>query len=70
MLYIVPKTFQTAHWFFFNFSAEADHVLALFLYFGQIELQCSYKVCYYRKKRKRECFPFVVNAFPLQNQNF
>ena len=35
---------------FFNFSSEAEHVLALFLSFGQIEPQCSYKVCPYKKR--------------------
>ena len=28
---------------FFNFSSEAEHVLALLLFFGQIEPQCSYR---------------------------
>ena len=36
---------------FFDFSSEAEHVLALFLFFGQIETQCSYKVCSYEKER-------------------
>ena len=34
---------------FFNFSSEAEHVLALFLFLGQIEPQCSYKVFCYKK---------------------
>ena len=42
--------FQNANCFF-NFSFETEHVLALFLFFGQIEPQCSYKVCSYNKKR-------------------
>ena len=36
--------------FFFNFSSEAEHVLALFLFFGQIEPRCSYKVRSYKKR--------------------
>ena len=35
---------------FFNFSSEAEHVLALFSFFVQIEPRCSYKVCSYKKK--------------------
>ena len=42
--------FQNANWFIFNFSSEAERVLALFLFFGQIEPQCSYKVCSYKKE--------------------
>ena len=34
---------------FFNFSSEAEHVLALFLFAGQSEPQCSYKVCSHKK---------------------
>ena len=44
---------QNANWFFSNFSSEAEHVLALFLFFGQIEphwAKCSFKVCSYEKK--------------------
>ena len=34
--------FQSTNWFFFIFSSEAEHGLALFfLFFGQIKPQCS-----------------------------
>ena len=35
---------------FFNFSSEAECALASLLFFGQIEPQCSYKVCSYKKE--------------------
>ena len=41
---------QNANWFHFNFSSEDEHVLALFLFFGQIEPRCSYKVSSYIEK--------------------
>ena len=31
---------QNGNGFFFNFSSEAEHVLALLLFFGQSESQC------------------------------
>ena len=42
--------FPNAHWIFFNFSSEAEHRLALFLLLGQIEPQCSFKVCSHKKR--------------------
>ena len=41
---------QNANRLFFNFSSEAEHVLALFLFFGQIEPRCSYNVCSCKKR--------------------
>ena len=42
---------RNANWFvFFNFLSEAEHILALFLSFGQMERQCSYKVCSYKEE--------------------
>ena len=33
----------------FNFSSEAEHVLAFFVFLGQIEPQCSHKMSSYKK---------------------
>ena len=36
-------------WFSFNFSSEAEHVLAVFLFLWQIEPKYSSEVCSYKK---------------------
>ena len=52
---------------FFKFSSEAEHVLALFLFLGQIELQCSYKMC---SSKKEEVFSaIIVLVVPLHLLN-
>ena len=44
---------------FFYFSSEAEHVLALFLFFGQIEPRRFYKVCSHKTK---EGYLHIVHA--------
>ena len=48
---------------FFNFSSEAEHVLSLFLFFGQIEPQRSYKVCSYKMKCYSDTYYYNLHIF-------
>ena len=48
----------------FNFSSEAEHVLAFFVFLGQIEPQCSHKMCSYKKKELRSSAFTFLNVGP------